>query len=117
GPWLLQMESNPANVNRAASATLADIRDMQRTGPLPDEIKLFKNWVAGNQALRLETDAGVADILMQSEFYGLGMDYMWRYPRIIRAISAAQIRDAAIRLLHPENVVVSIAGPYPPAHT
>ena len=113
GPWVLEMETNPANVDAAVAAALTDVRAMQKDGATPAEMRLFKGWVTGNQALQLETDAGVADMLMQANYFDLGANYLWNYPRLIDAVTLKQVKAAAADLLHPESAVISIAGPYP----
>ena len=45
------------------------------------------------------------------ERYGLGLDYIARYPSIIRSISAEQIVAVARKYLSTENYVVVVAGP------
>ena len=42
--------------------------------------------------------------------FGLGFDYMQRYPDIVRAITVEQVREAAERHLHPDKLVVVSAG-------
>jgi zinc protease len=116
GPWLLQMETSSANVDRAIESAILDIKAMQAHGPKPEEMKLFKGWVAGNQALQLETDAGIADMVEQSEYYGLGMDYLWHYPAIINSVTASQVWYAARKFLRPNDMITSIAGPYAERH-
>ena len=37
--------------------------------------------------------------------FGLGYDFLQRYPDIIRAISIEQVREAAERHLHPDKLV------------
>ena len=114
GPWVLEMEANPSDVDRAVAAAVSDLQAMQAGGATPDEIHLFKGWVKGNRALQLETDAGIADTLMQDEYFGLGLDFLWKYPALVGAVTPHQIADAARRYLHPDAAVISIAGPYPP---
>jgi len=117
GPWTLRMESSPNDVDRAITAATEDIRALQARGVTAQEMSLFKRLVAGNQALQLESSAGIADWLVQSELYGLPLDYLWQYPELIGAVTPAQLDATAPRLLHPDNLVVSIAGPYPAAPT
>jgi zinc protease len=62
--------------------------------------------------IRLETNDGVANVLLSSEFYGLGLDYIQRYPKIYRSVTLDQVRQAARKYLHPDDLTVVIAGPY-----
>jgi zinc protease len=43
--------------------------------------------------------------------FDLGLDYLQRYPSIIRAITAEQILDAVQKYAQAEHYALSIAGP------
>jgi zinc protease len=66
--------------------------------------------------LALETNDGVASMLLAIEYYGLGLDYVDRYPDLIRAVDAGAVIDAA-RQLDPDALVIGVARPgaEPPA--
>jgi zinc protease len=65
--------------------------------------------------VRLETNAGVAGQLLSAELYGLGLDYIDRYPSIIRSVTTARAREAAREHLDPDRYVLVFAGPLDPA--
>jgi zinc protease len=45
------------------------------------------------------------------ELYGLGLDYLQRFPDLIRAITPARVQAAAQKYLSADDVVVAVAGP------
>jgi zinc protease len=45
------------------------------------------------------------------ELYGLGLDYLQRYPDMIRAITREEIQAVAREFLSAEKYVLAIAGP------
>jgi predicted Zn-dependent peptidase len=45
-----------------------------------------------------------------AEFYGLGLDYPWRYPDLIRNLTPADIQKAAEKYLHPERYLLVVVG-------
>jgi zinc protease len=61
--------------------------------------------------LRLETNGGIAQALLDMEFYDLGLDYLQRYPEIINAITPAEVQRAAQRVFPREVYALAIAGP------
>ena len=73
--------------------------------------KLVLTNAAGSLALGLETNDGIAGTLLGIERYGLGFDYISRYPDLIRGISAEQIVEVARKYLSTENYIVVTAGP------
>jgi predicted Zn-dependent peptidase len=70
-----------------------------------------ENRAAGQEVLRLQTSPGLATALLDGAWYGLGPDYPWRRPAEIEAVTPEQVNDAARRLLHPDQMVVSVAKP------
>ena len=46
------------------------------------------------------------------KYFHLGLDYPERYSTIYSAVTPAQVNAAAKRYLHPDKLVISIAGPY-----
>jgi zinc protease len=111
GPWLLQMGVDPGNTDRALEAALEEIRHIQQEPPSADELRLWKNYVEGTVARRMETYAGVARELVLAEFYDLGLYFAYEYPGILRSITADEVHQAAQAFLHPEGYVAVIAGP------
>jgi predicted Zn-dependent peptidase len=47
------------------------------------------------------------------EFYNLGADYIDRYAGYYRAVTLAEVNEAAKQHLHPDRATLSVAGPLP----
>jgi predicted Zn-dependent peptidase len=54
----------------------------------------------------------MARVLLNAEFYGLGMDYIQNYPKIYRAVTLGQVAAAAQKYLQTDTGTLVIAGPY-----
>ena len=111
GPWAVRAGVNPRNVDRAEEGIVREIGGLQRepvrNGELPDA----QNYLIGSLALRLETDAGVAQALVEIEVFGLGLDYLLRYPGLIRGVTPEAIGAAASRYLNLNGYTVAMAIP------
>ena len=114
GPLQIRAGTNPANAARCADAILEEVRRLHDEGPTDAEMEEAKGYLTGVFPVRLETNAGVAGQLLSSEIYGLGLDYIERYPSLIRSVTTAQAREAARRHLDPERYVLVFAGPLEP---
>jgi len=49
--------------------------------------------------------------MLETEIYGLGLDYAERYPKIIAAITTADVQAVAQKYLHPDAIdLVAVAN-------
>jgi zinc protease len=111
GPWAALAGVNPANVERAIDAIVHEIAQFCADGPTDEELNDARDFMTGSLALGLETNDGIASTLLGIERYGLGLDYIVRYPGLIRAIGAEQIVEVSRKYLSTENYIVVVAGP------
>ncbi len=111
GAWQAVAGVDPANVNKAIPLIQAEIKRMIETKVTPTELKDNKSYMIGSMPIGLETNDGVAGIILDMELYGLGLDYLVNYPDRIRAINAVSVQAAAQRYLDAENFALAVAGP------
>jgi zinc protease len=112
GPWSARAGVNPTKVDQAVETILAEIRRFCQEALPTDEVDDAKAYLTGVLPLRLETNEGIAGTLHQMEIFGLGDDYLVRFPDLIEQVSKEQILAAAQRYLDPDRYVLAIAGPY-----
>jgi zinc protease len=106
--------TNPNNADRAIYDLRQVVGEMRRGGVTADEVRDAKLYLTGSYPLRLETNAGVAGQLLNSEDFGLGLDFIQRRAAIINAVTVAQVNAAIQRHLFPDRAVLTIAGAVPP---
>lgn len=111
GSWAAIAGVNPANVDRAIRAMLDEIKRLCDEPVPADELEDSKRYVTGSLPLQLETNDGVASLLVDLEWHELGLDYLSRYPGIMRALTAEQVQAAAQKYLNPDLYVLAVAGP------
>jgi zinc protease len=111
GPWSAVAGVNPANVERAIAAILHEVEQFVADGPTAQELSDARDYLTGSLVLGLETNDGLAGTLLAIERYGLGLDYIDRYPAIIGGVTHEQIVAAARRYLSTERYVITVAGP------
>jgi zinc protease len=76
-----------------------------------EELEDAKNYLTGVLPLALETHDGVVSILLAIEEFGLGLDYLDQYPRIISAIGREQVLQGSRSHLDPQRLAIGIASP------
>ncbi|MDO8588920.1 MAG: pitrilysin family protein [Armatimonadota bacterium] len=112
GPWYVALGANPANADKAIAAMKAEITRMRGKGATQAEAREAIEFITGFFPIRLETNSGVAQTLLNAEFYGLGMNYIRDYAKLYRAVTLRQVNAAAKKYLHPDRATLVIAGPY-----
>lgn len=111
GPWYAGAGVNPAHVERALEAIVHEIDKFRCEGPTAEELSDAQAYITGSMVLGLETNDGIANTLIDIEYYTLGFDFIDRYPDIINAVSHEDIVAVAQKYLSTEAYVVAVAGP------
>ncbi|MBI3741932.1 MAG: insulinase family protein, partial [Chloroflexi bacterium] len=111
GPWTIHAGINPKNIQRAIDAIVAETKRLREEQVTQDELNEAKDFMIGSLAIGLETNDGVAGTLANIELHQLGLDYLQRYPQIIRSVSAEQIRAATQKYAQIDSYALAIAGP------
>ncbi len=111
GPWCVIAGVNPANVERAIVSIRAEIRRICEEPVDEKELDDNKAFITGSLPLRLETNEGVTQTILNMEHYGLGLDYLQRYAGLINEITADRVQAVAQRWLDPDAYALAIAGP------
>ena len=111
GAWAARAGINPANVERAVEAILAEVRGVRDEPVREDELADAQNYLTGVLPLALESNDGVARTMLSIELYDLGLDYLARYPGIIRGLTRESIQEAVRKHLSAEGYALAIARP------
>jgi len=109
--WSARAGVDPENVERAIYAVQTELDRLRSDLVSNEELEDAKSYLTGVLPLALETHDGVASILLAIEEFGLGLDYLDQYPRIIDAIGREQVRQAVRVHLDPERLAIGIARP------
>jgi len=109
--WTARAGVDPANVQRAIDSILDELRRVRDEHVTEGELADAKSYLIGSLPLALESLGGVVNLLLSIEKFGLGLDYLERYPAYIRDLTQEDLRSAARTYLDPERLVIGIAGP------
>lgn len=111
GAWTAHMGVNPANVERAVQAFLEELSRIVAEEVSEKEMEQAKGSLIGQVIVRLESNAGMANMLLGMEYAQLGDDYVTNYPQIIASLTKADLLACARRYLLPDGYCLAIAGP------
>jgi zinc protease len=98
-------------LDRALGSIDTELRRFLADGPTPAEQADGVSSLLGSLPRQLETNEGAAAVMGEIELYDLGLDYLERYPGIVRALTREQVIETARRCIDPERLVTAIAGP------
>lgn len=87
----------------------AEFRRMATEGPSDDELAKAKAYLKGSFALNLDTSSKIASQLVQMQVDNLGIDYIERRSAMIDAVTPADARRVAKRLLD-SGLLVTVVG-------
>jgi zinc protease len=103
-----------------------EITRMAEEGPTEEEFEKAKTYLKGSFALGLDTSNRIAGQLIQMQIDNLGIDYVERRPALIDAVTLADAKRVAKRMLsgllitvvgRPAGVTSSEGGGGAPAHS
>lgn len=112
GPWFVYAGVNPAGVDQAIDLIRTELRRLREEPVTSQELADAKAYLTGILPLQMETNEGIAAIILESHIYGLGDDFITRYPDLIHAVTKEHILAAAQKYLNQQVYALSIAGPY-----
>lgn len=108
GSYVVTTFTKNETTRAIVDATLAELAKF-RTGPIrDDEIVRARNIVLMRTILRLETPAGLAAQLVDSEVYGLPRDYVETLAPKANAITAASIAPVIRKRFAADDVVILV---------
>lgn len=111
GVWFASAGVNPDDVEAAVASILAEFGRLGSEVVGAEELADSQAYLTGIVPLTLETNEGVASTLLNMEWYGLGLDYLQRYPLLINGVTPADVQRVAAHYLRPDACVISTAGP------
>ena len=110
-PWTAEAGTIPESVPKVIDVIKQEIKRIQNELVPPTELNDCQSYRIGSLPVGLETNAALANIIVDIELYNLGLDFLQRFPHMVRNITAEQVRVAAQKYLSAEQIVVSIVGP------
>ena len=110
GSWEISAGINPRNLQKTTDLIQTEIQRFVTQPVEPDELSDVQAYYVGRMPLRLESNAGIANQLLNIERYDLGLDYLRNYQSMIEAVTREQILETASAYLIPDRLVLGSAG-------
>jgi zinc protease len=111
GRFIAYIGTAPENLDRAISGLRGEIMRIVEGGVTAEELEAAKLYLTGSFVFHFQRNSQVAEFLLEAEVYGLGFDYLEKYPELIRAISVEDVTRVTRKYLDPQNLTTVVVGP------
>jgi len=106
GSFAVDTQTKNQSTNEALQLIIEQLRDMQEHPVSDAELASAKEYLVGSFPLKLDRQSSIASFILQVELYGLGLDYIERYPKLIDAVTKDDIQRVAQKYLHPDALIL-----------
>ncbi len=111
GRFVAYIGTSPANLGQALSGLRREITRIVEEPVTEEELAGAKAYLTGNFVFDFQTNSQIASFLIESEVYGLGFDYLQRYPERIRAVTIDDVARVARLHIDPQALTTVVVGP------
>jgi zinc protease len=110
GSFQVVLQTKNASAEQAMAQVQQELESLMHKPVSEEELKAAKQFLTGNFPLRYSMPGNFAKFLAEAEFYGLGPDYMQKYPALIDAVTAGDIQRVAMKYLATHCAVVIVGN-------
>ncbi|MBI5403723.1 MAG: insulinase family protein [Ignavibacteriae bacterium] len=106
------IETNVENslTYNAVNEIIKELNILRNEKITADELDSVKNYLSGSFPLQLETPNAIANKILNLELYGIGKDFYESYITRINEVSIDDVKRVSQEYIHPDKLVISIAG-------
>jgi zinc protease len=102
---------NPKNIEAAIEGITEEIGRITTERITDDELEAAKRNALGSLSISLDSSNERVGILHDIEYFGLGLDYLDRYPGLVGSVTSEAILRDFEKYLNPDRISVAAAGP------
>jgi zinc protease len=114
GPFTVTVTVKPESRDAAIASTLDEIGRFLQSGLSEKELREEKSSRIGKFQVDLASNSGIAQALDAAVYYGLGIDYLDRFPSLVESITKEQADEEFRKRVHPELFTIVSAGSFSP---
>jgi zinc protease len=111
GKFVAFIGTSPENTQLAIEGLLGEIRRIVKEPVTASELKDARDYLTGSFVFAFESSSQIARFLTHAEVYGLGFDFMEKYPEYINKVTIDDVARVAERYLDFENYSLVVVGP------
>lgn len=111
GRFVAYIGTSPENLGLALAGLRREITRIVREPVSVEEVQSARDYLTGNFVFDFQTNSQITEFLLEAEIYGLGFDYLEKYPELIRSVGVEDITRVARQHLDPECLTTVVVGP------
>jgi zinc protease len=111
GRFVAFIGTSPENMNLAIDGLIQEIRRIVEQPVSESELQDAREYLTGSFVFAFETSSQIARFLVHAQVYGLGFDYIDKYPEHINRVTIEDIARVARKYLDPQNYTLVVVGP------
>lgn len=111
GRFVAFIGTSPDNMKLAIEGLLNEVRRIIEEPVTPQELQDAKDYLTGSFVFAFESSPQIARFLVHAEVYGLGFDYVKKYPEYIRGVTIEDVARVAKKHLDCDNYTLVVVGP------
>jgi zinc protease len=111
GRFVAYIGTSPDNLQRALAGLRGEVVRIVKEPVNSEELEVAKAYLTGNFVFDFQTNAQVAEFLVEAEFYGLGFGYLESYPEAIAAVTIDDLTRVSRQYLDPDHMTTVVVGP------
>ncbi|KRG16428.1 hypothetical protein ACA30_01650 [Virgibacillus soli] len=108
-PWTINISVNPSSVKKGIKSVQEEVSKLKEDLIPSEELDTVKSYLMGRRLIMLNSES-IATTLEECVRYGLGFNYINKYPDLLYTISPQILRNIACRYLNDQYSIITI-GP------
>ncbi len=109
--WFLASTFTKTESTAEALGLVLEVLEGMGKAPVPAaELEARKTYLTGAFPLEIETPDGIAAKVLEAMKFGYGREYLESYRDKLGAVTADQLKDFAVRRLHPDRMLIVLVG-------
>lgn len=110
GAFIMGLQTSNDQAKEALTLLQEVLTRFVDKGPTAEELEHAKKNITGGFPLRIDSNKDIVQYIAMIEFYGLSHNYLDTFNDKVRAVTAADIRDAFQRRIHPDKLLTVSVG-------
>ena len=112
GELRISLESANATAGRAVELALAEVARLRRETPSAEEVRQIQRSLVDSFPYLFDSAEKIAGRFAEDDYLGRPHSFWRDYRARIEGVTAEEVRRIAERVLHPEQALVLVVGPW-----